>query len=167
MAKSQTSSKKELKSVILTAYMDAVVGTRGTARNLYISFASLLRLMRRNSTSIFHSIDAVAAAVWSTFHENTLLPLKRARNLRVFESRKGVDAIYLPFLRTSPLNRSYVAFVLSEVHSNWKELKMLKGLRTNYKGFIEGLIAEENELSQVVSLNTTSSFLQKRLGLNS
>jgi len=146
MAKSQTSSKKELKSVILTAYMDAVLEHEVHPKSVY-KFCKSAKIDEAAFYEHFNSMYALAAAVWSTFHENTLTTLEKSKEIAGFSNREKVLMYLFTFFENLTLNRSYVAFVLSEVHSNWKELKMLKALRTDYKGFIEGLIADENELN--------------------
>lgn len=144
MAKSQTSSKKELKNVILAAYMDTVLEHETFPKSVY-KFCKTAKIEENSFYEHFNSMDDVAASVWSTFHVNTLNTLEKSKEFEGFSNREKVLTYLFTFFENLTLNRSYVAFVLSEVHSNWSELRVLKSLRTHYKGFIEGLIADEND----------------------
>jgi len=89
MAKSQTSSKKELKSVILTAYMDAVLEHEVHPKSVY-KFCKSAKIDEAAFYEHFNSMYAVAAAVWSTFHENTLTTLEKSKEFAGFSNREKV-----------------------------------------------------------------------------
>src|SRR5210317_2159930 len=108
MAKSQTSSKKELKSVILTAYMDAVLEHEVYPKSVY-KFCKSAKIEEAEFYEHFNSIDSVAAAVWSTFHENTITTLERSKEFEGFSNREKVLTYLFTFFENLTLNRSYVA----------------------------------------------------------
>lgn len=144
MAKSTAKEKTNVKDDILAAYIHFSLEHETAPKSVY-KFCKELSIDEAAFYAHFSSLDAVAESVWETFHHKALATLQKSKEFEGFSNREKVLSYLFTFFENLTLNRSYVLFALQGAHKNLSDLKVLRGLRSGYKLFIESLIEEENQ----------------------
>lgn len=144
MAKASAKEKSNVKKDILVAFMHFSLEHESVPKSVY-KFCKELSLDETDFYAHFSSLEAVAESVWETFHHNAMATLQKSKEFEGFSNREKVLSYLFTFFENLTLNRSYVLFALQGAQKNLSDLKVLRGLRSGYKQFIESLIEEENQ----------------------
>ena len=157
MAKATAKEKTDVKGTILTAYIHFSLEHETAPKSVY-KFCKELAIDEATFYGHFSSLEAVAESVWETFHHNALDTLQKSNEYEGFSNREKVLSYLFTFFENLTLNRSYVLFSLQGAQKNLAELKVLKGLRKEYKRFIESLIEDENQTKSIEAFKYNKRF---------
>lgn len=163
MAKATAKEKTDVKGSILTAYIDFSLEHETAPKSVY-KFCKELAIDEATFYSHFSSLEAVAESVWETFHHNALATLQKSKEYEGFSNREKVLSYLFTFFENLTLNRSYVLFSLQGAQKNLSDLKVLKGLRSEYKRFIGSLIEDENQTKSMEAFKYNKRFFAEAGG---
>jgi hypothetical protein len=143
--KKTTPKKKKIDdNVIITLYMDNVLSHNTEPKNVYV-FCKDNEIEESDFYSFYGSITALKEDIWIKFYDNTAATLLKDENFESYTNRNKLLSLYFTMFEVLTLNRSYVFYTLKENKEGLKNLKQLKGLRTNFKLFINQIIDESEE----------------------
>lgn len=143
--KTTTKKKKIDDNVLVTLFMDSVLSHNAEPKNVYL-FCKENALEESDFYSFYGSINALKEDIWIKFYENTASNLTKDENFASYSNRNKLLSLYFTMFEVLTLNRSYVFYSLKENKNGLKNLKQLKGLRENFKGFIKDIIDENEEV---------------------
>lgn len=143
--KTTTKKKKIDDNALITLYMDSVLSHNAEPKNVYL-FCKENEIDESDFYSFYGSIDALKENIWIKFYENTVANLTKDENFASYSNRNKLLSLYFTMFEVLTLNRSYVFYSLKENKNGLKNLKQLKGLRENFKGFIKEIIDENEEV---------------------
>lgn len=143
--KTTTKKKKIDDNALITLYMDSVLSHNAEPKNVYL-FCKENEIDESDFYSFYGSIDALKENIWIKFYENTAANLTKDENFASYSNRNKLLSLYFTMFEVLTLNRSYVFYSLKENKNGLKNLKQLKGLRENFKGFIKEIIDENEEV---------------------
>lgn len=142
--KTTTKKKKIDDNALITLYMDSVLSHNVEPKNVYL-FCKENEIDESDFYSFYGSIDALKENIWIKFYENTAANLTKDESFASYSNRNKLLSLYFTMFEVLTLNRSYVFYSLKENKNGLKNLKQLKGLRENFKGFIKEIIDENEE----------------------
>ncbi len=147
--KKATTYKKSLDEVsIITLYIDYVLENNKTPLNIY-SFCKQNAIEESDFYTFFGSFEAVRAAIWVQFFENTVQVINKEESYETYSNKNKLLTLYFTMFEILTLNRSYVMYALKENHLGLKNLKDLKFLRNNFKNFVNEIIESNPEKGSI------------------
>lgn len=145
MAKKKNIKKKD----ILSWYVNYVLENNKDPESVY-KFCKLKHVNIEESSfyKYFTSFESIKASVFTTFYENTLVLLEKSEEYSNFDARNKLLSFYYTFFEILTANRSYVVYALDSQKHTLETLKTLRGLRTQFKNFIDELEIETLDLKK-------------------
>lgn len=141
----KATAKKPSKENIISSYMNFVLEHEAVPKTVY-RFCKENKIKENDFYSIFGSIQGIQQAIWHSFFVNTMSLLAKNMDYQEFSSKDKMLSFLFTFFEILKLNRSYVLFTLNEDKNPLKNLKQLKGLRTQIKDFAKELIEDDNSV---------------------
>lgn len=90
----------------------------------------------------FSSFEAVEAALWKGFMEQTLEGIRNDENFQAFTSREKLLAFYYAHIEVLKQQRSFVKFVWSEWKNPVQSPQALKAYREGFRNFVKEVVSE-------------------------
>lgn len=143
MAAKKNSTPKEIRSQIITAYMEYVL-TEGQPKSVF-SFCKHHKLEESEFYDQFGSIESLRKTIWADFYLHVESLLLQNEEYPSYSSREKLLTFYYTFFEMLTANRSYVLFALSEEEQTLKNLKQLSKLRDKIKDFGKELVESDND----------------------
>ncbi|GLB48951.1 TetR family transcriptional regulator C-terminal domain-containing protein [Neptunitalea lumnitzerae] len=136
-------TKKITEDQIISAYMNFVLEHEKAPKTVY-KFAKEIKIKEEDFYQFFGSIDALKGHIWKKFYTNTEGVISKNDEYEALTTREKMLTFFFTFFELLTMNRSYVLFVLKEHQSVLRNLEQLKGLRSDFKGFVKELAKAEN-----------------------
>ena len=132
---------------IISMYMNYVLEHNKQPASVYI-FSKENKIEEQDFYQHFTSFDSLEKSIFTEFFNNTLHVLAKSEDYESFDARNKLLSFYFTFFEMLTANRSYVVFALENEKSALKKLKLLHGLRTEFKKYIHNLDIETLEVKQ-------------------
>jgi len=148
MAAKKTSTKKDSRNEIVSAYMEHVL-TEGNPKSVF-SFCKHHKLEESEFYKHFGSIESLKKIIWADFYLHVESLLLANDEFSSYSSREKLLTFYFTFFEMLTANRSYVLYALNEEeHQGLKKLQQLSKLRSKIKDFGTELAENDNEGKQM------------------
>lgn len=147
MAAKKTTTPKEVRSQIVSAYMEHVL-LEGNPKSVF-SFCKHHKLEESDFYNHFGSIESLKKLIWVDFYLHVEELLLKNEEFSSYSSREKLLTFYFTFFEMLTANRSYVLYVLNEEHQPLKSLQQLAKLRSKIKDFGTELVEQDNEGKQI------------------
>lgn len=147
MAAKKTTTPKEVRSQIVSAYMEHVL-LEGNPKSVF-SFCKHHKLEESDFYKNFGSIESLKKLIWVDFYLHVEELLLKNDEFSNYTSREKLLTFYFTFFEMLTANRSYVLFVLNEEKQAMKSLQQLSKLRSKIKDFGTELVEQDNESKQM------------------
>lgn len=128
---------------LIALYMDHILVNEKIPGSVY-KFCKDHKVKEEEFYAFFGSFEALQAAIWDRFFENTMELLQKNKQFNAMSNEEKMLTFFFTFFENLGLNRSYVLFVLKAHKNPIENLSQLKGLRKQFKNFASGLIEEKN-----------------------
>ncbi|MHA7941730.1 TetR family transcriptional regulator C-terminal domain-containing protein [Formosa sp. 3Alg 14/1] len=143
MAKKKIITEEQL----IDFYMDYALEHNQQPKTVY-AFAKVNNFEEQKFYEFFASFQALEAAIFKAFLDNTLKVLVSSENYDTFDARTKLLSFYFTFFENLTANRSYVMFALNQHQNKLKNLKCLTKLRQEFINYISTLDIEVVETQQ-------------------
>lgn len=147
MAAKKTAAKKDLRTEIVSAYMEQVL-TEGNPKSVF-SFCKQHKIEEAAFYQHFGSLEALKKSIWADFYLHVESLLLKNQEYASYSNREKLLTFYYTFFEMLTANRSYVLFALNEEQQPIKNLQQLRKLRSKVKDFGRDLVEESNEGKQI------------------
>lgn len=125
--------------------MDSVLTHHAEPKSIYL-FCKENKIIESDFYNSYGSIEALKEDIWIKIYKNTAANLTADDKFEAYTNRNKLLSLYFTMFEVMTLNRSYIYFTLKENKNGLKNLKQLKGLRALFKGFINQIIDEDEDL---------------------
>lgn len=159
--KTISSKKKEIgREDIIALYMDHVLLHEKKPKSVY-KFTKAHNITEKTFYHFFGSFDTLQKQIWTTFFDHSIQLAHQNPEYTSFSNKEKMLTFLYTFFELLTANRSYVLFTLQEHNDMLKNIKQLKGLRTQVKEFASTLIEEQNEQTSVTFLKHPRSIFSE------
>ncbi len=141
--------KKEenIKKKIFNAYTSFVLEQEKIPKSVYL-FCKYIQIEEKDFYQHFGSLNHVQNQLFIEFFDNAYQLICKEKNYSTQTPKEKLLAFYYTFFEVLLLNRSYVLLTLNASGDKLQKLTVLKGLRSQFKVFVTGLIEEGNAVKQ-------------------
>lgn len=145
MARKKNISKDHL----ISWYMEFVLEHNHHPKSVF-SFAKENNFEEADFYKCFGSFEAIEQSIFGEFFNNTLKVLAKSEEYPNYDARNKLLSFYFTFFELLTANRSYVVYALRGNESVLKltSLKLLKGLKQDFKTFANNIGIEKIDLQQ-------------------
>lgn len=147
MATQTKKTKQVTKIDILTYYMEYVLDHEEIPKSVY-KFSKIHKFKEEEFYKFFGNFDSLRDNIWETFFDNAHKLMMQNEEVQSYGSREKMLTFFYTLFEILTANRSYILYVLDENKQSLKNLKQLKGLRSNIKTFATDLIEDDNDDKQ-------------------
>lgn len=134
----QEITQKEL----ISKYMNHVLNKEKTPKSVY-KFCKKAGITEDGFYKHFSSMESIAPEIFTMFFKEASTLLAQSEEYPTFDARGKLLSFYFTFFELLTANRSYVSFALKQHKNELKNLKILTGLRKEFKKFIDDLGIEK------------------------
>lgn len=148
MAKQTTNSKVNKKpdaDKLIELFMNDVLENERFPKSVY-KFAKQHKITEADFYQHFGSFEGLRKKIWEKFFDNSIAVMEKSKEYASFSNREKLLTFFYTFFEVLTANRSYVLFVLNEVHGTLKNLEQLKRLRKNIKSYAKDLVEDAKDL---------------------
>lgn len=148
MAPKKHTTKKELRTEIVSAYMEYVL-VEGNPKSVF-SFCKHHKFEESEFYQHFGSLEVLKKTIWVDFYLHVESLLLANDEFSSYSSREKLLTFYFTFFEMLTANRSYALYALNEEeHQGLKKLQQLSKLRSKIKDFGTELVEQDNEGKQM------------------
>lgn len=157
----KTSPRKTKKAIskdqFKQAYTEHVL-LHGTNPVSVFAFAKALKTSEADFYKYFNSFKAMELAIWSDWLDETIEALEADDAYASYSVREKLLAFYFTWLEALKDNRSFVLKRFSELDKKELNPTFLSGLRIAFEAYVNGLIAEGKDTSEVAERPFTNQY---------
>lgn len=122
------------------------------------AFAKGLKTTEAEFYQYFNSFKAMELSIWSDWLEDTLKVLESDEAYANYTVREKLLAFYFTWLEALKDNRSFVLKRFDELDKRELNPPFLSGLRSAFEAYVNGLIAEGKDTSEVAERPFTNQY---------
>lgn len=117
----------------------AYVLEHGEKPKSVFAFVKTIDLKESEFYAHFPSFEVLEKSIFTTFFNNTITLLHKNEEYNDFEAKDKLLSFYFTFFELLTANRSYVVYALSGNVSSLQNIKVLLGLKKEFKKFVAHL----------------------------
>ena len=145
---------------IVSSYMDYIL-EHGTNPKSIFSFSKQLKIDEREFYNHFSSFEHLREKIFTEFYTKTYHLISKDKSYEKLDAANKLLTFYYTFFDLLTANRSYVSQVLKTHKNPLEKLKLLKGLRVEFKNYIKSLNIETLDFKKEEINNINESVLQE------
>tara|TARA_R110002049_G_scaffold68060_5_gene176513 strand:- start:3678 stop:4331 length:654 start_codon:yes stop_codon:yes gene_type:complete len=138
--------KNITKDNLISWYMEFVLENNHDPKSVF-SFAKENNFEETDFYKFYGSFEAIEQSIFSEFFNNTIKVLAKSEDYQNYDAKNKLLSFYFTFFEMLTANRSYVVYALNQ-NKDFKNLKSLKHLKSDYKTFVTNIGIEKIDLKE-------------------